>query len=74
MNKIEEIKKQLQVLIEEEQYTVARLQESLLQNNTTEDHVINFTSLALQIKEATAQIKAWKRAIFFVDKINKEQG
>ena len=74
MNKIEEIIKQLQVLIEEEQYTVARLQESLSQNNTTEDHVINFTSLALQIKEATAQIKAWKRAIFFVDKINKEQG
>ena len=74
MNKIEEIIKQLQVLIEEEQYTVARLKESLSQNNTTEDHVINFTSLALQIKEATAQIKAWKRAIFFVDKINKEQG
>lgn len=74
MNKIEQIIKQLQVLIEEEQYTVARLQESLSQNNTTEDHVINFTSLALQIKEATAQIKAWKRAIFFVDKINKEQG
>tara|TARA_R100000654_G_scaffold23972_2_gene46519 strand:+ start:183 stop:407 length:225 start_codon:yes stop_codon:yes gene_type:complete len=74
MNKIEEIIKQLEALIEIEQDSVADYKEMLLRNNSDEDQLINFTSFALQIKVATAQIKAWKRAIFFVRKISEEQG
>ena len=73
MNKIEEIIKQLEALIEIEQDSVADYKEMLLRNNSDEDQLINFTSFALQIKVATAQIKAWKRAIFFVRKISEEQ-
>tara|TARA_B100000902_G_scaffold113693_1_gene114804 strand:- start:410 stop:634 length:225 start_codon:yes stop_codon:yes gene_type:complete len=74
MTKIEEIIKQLEALIEIEQDSVADYKEMLLRNNSDEDQLINFTSFALQIKVATAQIKAWKRAIFFVRKISEEQG
>ena len=73
MNKIEEIIKQLEALIEIEQDSVADYREMLLRNNSDEDQLINFTSFALQIKVATAQIKAWKRAIFFVRKISEEK-
>ena len=73
MNKIEEIIKQLEALIEIEQDSVADYKEMLLRNNSDEDQLINFTSFALQIKVATAQIKAWKRAIFFVRKISEKQ-
>ena len=74
MNKIEEIIKQLEALIEIEQDSVADYREMLLRNNNDEDQLINFTSFALQIKVATAQIKAWKRAIFLARKISEEQG
>jgi hypothetical protein len=65
-NKIEEIIKQLEAFIQIEEDSVANLKVSLLKNNSTEDHVINFTGIALQIKECTSQIKAWKRAISII--------